>query len=108
MTDPPHFGAPFAFTQEGAVVLEQDTPDEIAACVFNIASCPAGFLAYDPDFGVDDLMGDPTPLDTAALVSEISDQEPRASLVASESGSQFDVSLRTIALQVSSKGGTGG
>lgn len=103
--DLPHFGAPFTWTTEGAVVVEQGTPTEIASCVFNIASCPVGFLAHDPGFGIDDLFGSPVPLDPAALVAEVGDQELRAAIVAAESGSSLDVSLRTISLQVSAQGG---
>lgn len=107
MTQLPHFAAPFAFGPDGAVnVVEQDSPEEIAGCVFNIASCPAGFLPHDPGFGIEDLSFSTAPVDTVSLVDAIGTQEPRASVTASEAGGSLDTSLREIVLRVASKGGT--
>jgi hypothetical protein len=103
VTDLPHFQSPFGFTSAGAIVVEQDDPEEIATCVYNIAVCPLGFLAHDPDFGVDDLTGSTIPVDTSGLLAEIGEQEPRAATIATESGSPFDTTLRTIALTVSGR-----
>jgi hypothetical protein len=105
----PHFAAPFAFGPSGAVnVIEQNTVEEKATCVFNIASCPVGFLAHDPDFGIEDLSFATVPINTAGLVDALSEQEPRAALEATETGSPLDVSLRTIVVQVSSQGASNG
>jgi len=101
----PHFGAPFAFGMKGTVdVVEQDTVEHVAACVFNIASCTVGQVPMLPDLGISDLTASTVPVDTDGLVAEIAGQEPRAQLMATESGSQLDVTLRTIQLNVSTQG----
>lgn len=102
MPDPnialPHFAAPFGWSNRGANVVEQDTPEEIATCLLNIASCVKGSSEYLPDLGVPDLSFKTAPVDTQALVAAAAAQEPRARITADESGSPVDGSLRTIAL----------
>lgn len=100
----PHFAAPFTFTNAGANVVEQDSVEDVASCVYNIASCPVGFITHNPDFGVDDLSFATVPVNTIGLVEEVGDQEPRAILMATESGSPLNVSLRNIQLRVSVAG----
>jgi len=104
----PHFAAPFAWTDTGAGVLEQDTPDEIAACVFNIASCPVAFLAHDPEFGIDDLSFATLPLDIDGLVADLDRQEPRASITAIDSPDGLDVTSRAVTVDVSPRGAGNG
>jgi hypothetical protein len=97
----PHFQAPFTFGAHGRVrVVEQDTPEEVAACCFNIASCPLGFRSDQPQFGVQDLAFSTAPVDTAGLAAEVSQSEPRAQLTVTESGGALDAALRTILMSV--------
>jgi len=106
VTELSHFAAPFGFDADGrARVVEQDTVEHVASCVFNIASCPVGALVAAPDLGISDPMGLAIPIDTATLVAEIGEQEPRAVLIATESGSSLDSTIRTIQLQTSTRGG---
>ena len=105
MIEPPHFSSPFAFGPGGVVnVIEQDTVEHVATCVTNIASCTIGQVTPLPDLGISDLTASTVPVDTARLVAEISDQEPRAQLMATESGSPLDVTVRTIQLTVATQG----
>jgi len=101
----PHFAAPFHFGADGSVdIVEQDSVEHVATCVFNIASCTVGQVPMLPDLGISDLTASTVPVRTERLVAEIAEQEPRAQLVATESGSQLDVTLRTIQLNVSTQG----
>jgi hypothetical protein len=110
--DLPHIAAPFTFGPGGVTyVVEQDSPHDIAGCVYNIVVCPVGFLPYNPGFGIDDPSFVAVPIDTTRLVAEIAEQEPRASLAATEFGDQLNEALRTIVLQVAAttveRGGAG-
>lgn len=54
MADVPHFAFPFAFASSGrALVVEQDSPDDVAACVAAICSYRVGDRADAPDFGIE-------------------------------------------------------
>lgn len=46
----PHFTFPFHFGQYN----DQDTVDDVAACVQAVLSCPRGFRSEKPDFGISD------------------------------------------------------
>lgn len=54
MTDIPHFAIPFEFHNGRALVVEQDTTDEIMACELAIMLCPTGFRVELPAFGIPD------------------------------------------------------
>jgi phage baseplate assembly protein W len=82
--DAPHFAQNFTIGREGAAVVEQDSPDDIAACVYRIAVCPQGFRDDRPAFGRPQLPFKPVPLDLAALEAAITFWEPRADLTATQ------------------------
>lgn len=108
MADLPHFAYPFQYGADGTVnVVEQNTPDEIAACVANIAVCPSGYLPHDPALGIDDLAFSTIPLDLPGLIVQVSGQEPRVTLDATETGDAVNAALRTIVLTASVRGGPG-
>jgi hypothetical protein len=54
MTDIPHFSVPLRFVNGAAVVLEQDTTDEIMTCGLAILLCPLGSRVELPTFGIPD------------------------------------------------------
>lgn len=78
----PHFNAPFSLvtsgTQSGAVVVEQDTLEEIVANVNVIAECGIGQCAQLPSFGIRPETFLQAPPDTTELVASIQQWEPRA------------------------------
>jgi hypothetical protein len=74
----PHFDAPFSLTKAGAAVVEQNEPEEIEACVYNIVQCPLGFRTELPKFGIPETQFQNTPLNTAGVEYEIHKWEPRA------------------------------
>jgi len=63
MTDIPHFAIPFRFDgSRGAVVDEQDSADEIMACVETICRYTIGDRPEKPEFGLpDQTFASPTP-----------------------------------------------
>lgn len=77
----PQFDYPFRLDSNGlAVVVEQDSPQDVAACVTNIVICLQGQKLGDPAFGVPSLLFKPVPLQTQAKIAAIQRLEPRATL----------------------------
>lgn len=91
MADVPHFALPLRFVAGAgktdalaAVTVEQDSLDDVAACVECVIRYRPGERLDNPAFGIDDPVF-VTTLDTEAMLAAISDQEPRAE-VAIEDG----------------------
>lgn len=82
MTALPHFAAPFEIGRKGAKVVEQGTPEQVQASVYNICVCETGFREDAPTFGRPPLLFNPVPLDITQLKSQIERFEPHASVVA--------------------------
>jgi hypothetical protein len=80
----PHFAALFAIGRNGAAVVEQDSEDDKAACVYRVAVCPQGFREDLPDFGIPQLARKAVPLNLDALQATIELWEPRADLTVSQ------------------------
>jgi phage baseplate assembly protein W len=78
--DTPHLAYPLQITAQGAVVVEQDTLDEIEACVHLICDTPQGYRADQPTFGIPDPLFASTPMDVQAIADAINALEPRALL----------------------------
>lgn len=76
--DPVHFSAQFTLRKGGAVTVEQDTNEDIAACVYRVAVCPEGFREDLPEFGVPELAFQTVPLDLLTYQDSLSHWEPRA------------------------------
>ncbi len=80
----PHFSALFTIGRGGAEVVEQDSTDDKAACVYRTAVCPQGFRQDLPAFGIPQLLRKTVPLNLDALQSAIELWEPRADLTVSQ------------------------
>ena len=63
----PHFPAHFAFTADGVATVEQDSPEDVAACVFRTAVCPIGWREDTPEFGIRSPLFKTVPLELDAL-----------------------------------------
>lgn len=78
----PHFNVPFSIVttgnQSGAVVVEQDTLQEIEANVTTVALCGIGQCPQIPSFGIPSLAFSTAPPDMSELISAIQLWEPRA------------------------------
>ncbi len=89
MSDIPHFDFPLRFADGKAVEVEQDSIDDIAACVRAILSVERGSFIYLPEFGVPDLVFQTEGVDPVFLRATIEQQEPRVN-VAIEEGWDYD------------------
>lgn len=75
----PQFVAPFQLDSTGQpVVVEQNSPEDVASCVYNIAVCPQGSKLGDPAFGVPSLLFATQPLNASGILAAIQRLEPRA------------------------------
>jgi len=75
----PHFDYPFRFgPTKHAVVVEQDSIEEIEDCVVAILLTEEGQRIELPEFGVESQLFGVQPLDANEYLHAIIDQEPRA------------------------------
>ena len=96
MVDLPHFSLPFRFTNGAAAVVEQDTTEEVAACVEAILRCPIGFRDELPEFGAPSPLFDQAPVPVEELRQAVAEWEPRASADFTEYGDTVDEAIRTV------------
>lgn len=78
MATAPHFALPFRFERGHAVENEQDSRDDVAACVEAILRYRKGQRLSAPDFGIVDPTFGQAPINGAGLIAALEDQEPRA------------------------------
>ena len=78
MTDLPHFAIPFRFDNGAAVVVEQDTTDEILGCELAILLCPVGFRVELPEFGIPDPTFSQGVPDVEVIAAALTAWEPRS------------------------------
>jgi phage baseplate assembly protein W len=96
--DIPQFAVPFRFENGQAVVVEQDSIDEVRGCVEILARIPLGSRLEHPDCGV----SDPTFRTTDSvddLREAIGDWEPRAEALI-DSDLDLDTLTRNISIHV--------
>lgn len=89
MTDTPHFAFPFAFSgpKHSAAVVEQDSREEVEACVQAILSVERGAFLSIGDFGIPEQALREGGADLATISRAIALWEPRArALVEREPG----------------------
>jgi len=100
-TETPHFNLPFKLASLGAKVVEQGELEDIANCVLVIVSTHVGERDLAPDLGVPDPTFRLIPIGADRIASVIGEQEPRASLVVTESIDQRDALLDIINIKIS-------
>lgn len=61
-------------------LVEQDSQDNVAGCVYAILSYERGSRLEDPDFGVESRLFDQMPVDIDEWLEQISAYEPRAAV----------------------------
>jgi phage baseplate assembly protein W len=76
--DIPHFDHPFRFGPSLAVVVEQDSPEDIINCVAAILRTELGERVDLPEFGINSPVFETQPIDIAPIIELIVEQEPRA------------------------------
>lgn len=80
MADIPHLSFPYEFGSYN----EQDTIDDITACVAAILSCPQGFRQEEPTFGISDQAFRQSGANLPELRSAVARWEPRAQIKADQ------------------------
>lgn len=76
--DCPHFDLPFRFELGAAVVVEQDTTEDVLACVAAILLYPLGWRPEAPTFGLRDPTFTEGAVNTGELARALAEWEPRA------------------------------
>lgn len=79
----PHYDYPFRLNSagDGAVVLEQDSEDEVSNCVEVILSTRRGERVELSDFGIDDQAFRQNGIDVGHVLAQVRKYEDRADLV---------------------------
>lgn len=100
--DIPHMAFPFAVHSGAVAATDQDSEEDVFACVTLIASIPEGSVLELPTMGVPDLAFSQQPTDPQAVVKAILAQEPRATVdvienltVPDTASFTFDVGVNT-------------
>jgi hypothetical protein len=100
-TGVPQFAAPFSVGDDGLVkTVEQNSVDDVAACVYNIITCPQGMKPGDPQFGIPWPLFQTVPLNTGAILSAVQRIEPRADVQISEVAVAFNAAIRDVQVRV--------
>lgn len=100
MPDTPHFALPFRFVNGHAAEVEQDTVEDIAACVEAVLRTRPGERDELPEFGTPDLTFTQRPVDTDALLDAVEEWEPRARLLVEERPDLFDETVARVRVAV--------
>lgn len=101
----PQFVAPFALDSSGVpIVCQQDSPADVASCVYNVVVCPPHAKLGDPNFGVPELLFQTIPLNTNAMMQAISKQEPRASLAIDAVNDAISAAIQNVSIRVAVQG----
>lgn len=95
MADVPHFAVPFKFSfgSDGflhADVNEQDSIEDITACVEAIVRTPIGFREELPEFGIRDQTFTEGMINSEDMVVAIAQWEPRAEILIEEDASMLN------------------
>jgi hypothetical protein len=88
--DIPHFDHPFRFGPSLAVVVEQDSPEDIVNCVAAILRTELGERIDLPEFGIISPVFQTQPIDIAPILELIVEQEPRAAAVIDQYPDEID------------------
>jgi phage baseplate assembly protein W len=97
----PQFDAPFRLDHDGQVAtVEQGSPADVAACVYNIAVCPQGAKLGDPAFGVPSLLFNTIPLNTSGLLAALRKFEPRATLEITDVANAVNAAIQNLTVNV--------
>jgi phage baseplate assembly protein W len=94
----PHFAIPFVFDHDHhARVNQQNSADDVVACVQAILRTYKGKRLYVPNFGIDDPTFAIEPININAIQRAIETNEPRAAVVL---GQEVDRLIDTVMVEV--------
>ena len=104
MASVPHFALPFRLGANGhAAVVEQDSVEDVAACVEAALSTQPGERDGLPGFGVPEATFEQLPLDLDAITDVLAASEPRARLIAEDAPEALDEAIRRVRLIVGTR-----
>lgn len=104
MAEIPHFGLPFRIDAGGhAAVNEQDTVEDVAACVEAALRTEPGERDGAPAFGVPEQTFNQLPLDLDAITDVVTASEPRARVLAQDAPEALDEAIRRVRMTVSTR-----
>lgn len=87
----PHFDYPFRFSSQGhAVVVEQDSIEDIENCLLAIIKTEVGQRIELPQFGIQSPLFSLQPIPLDPIYNAVTDQEPRAIMVISQRPDPLD------------------
>ena len=104
MADVPHFALPFRFRQGRAVEVEQDSIDDVAACVEAVLRTRPGQRDEHPDFGTPDLTFSQRPVSSESLAAAVERWEPRVHLLAEEDPDLVHEAVQRVRLTLTQEG----
>jgi phage baseplate assembly protein W len=105
MADVPHLDIPLRFDGTGHLaVVEQDTVDDIAACVEAVLRTRPGERSELPNFGTSAILFTELPVDRETLVAQIKQWEPRAGLLIEENPDLLNDTLARLRITVAAGG----
>jgi phage baseplate assembly protein W len=100
LVDTPHFALPLRYVNGSAVVNQQDTMDDITSCVLAICLTTPGDRDEMPDFGIEDPTFGAQQIPLAAIVAQIENWEPRATILATQAPDRLDGAIVNANLDV--------
>lgn len=100
MAECPHFDRPFRIVNGRNAEVEQDSTDDVMACVLTVVTCPTGERVEEPDFGVPDQVFRQGGVDTDVVAAAIERWEPRAAALVQETGDTMDALARRVTINI--------
>lgn len=79
--------------------VEQDSVDNVAACVYAVLATERGSRIEDPDFGIEDPTFEQLPVDLDEWLEQIATYEPRAEV---ETAQDVEAALAIVGVKVRS------
>ena len=96
----PHFAHPFRFEDGRAVVVDQNSDDDVWTCVGTIVRYLKGDRLAVPDFGIPDPTFTEGRIDTEKIRVAVEKWEDRAGVVITEAPDRFDELVRHVLIEL--------
>lgn len=80
----PKFSVPFKITGDHVAVVEQDTDEDVAGCVYSVVATELGSRLEVQDFGITSPLFRQGGADLSEIQSALAEWEPRANVATSQ------------------------
>lgn len=104
MAEVPHFALPFNL-KISADVVEQDTIEDVADCVYVMLRTPPGYRPEAPTFGIDDMAFVDQPVNLDEVRAQIVQNDPRAEVNLLQSPDRYDELILRVSIELNTRGG---